>query len=188
MLATVDLYWLPLGAGGHSVRFNGLIFEAIAARVHGRTRRELFHSALEVHVDGERHVIEMAPAWGHRGADRGVVLHGPVGSRVLGRSVLFRYEIRCWRNGRIPDIAEAVGEPLRLTRDPLLARRVLATAPSVPRLVWGRDELHTGDMWNSNSILAWILVRAGVDVTGVQPPYGGRAPGGAAGVIAAHAR
>jgi hypothetical protein len=28
----VDLYWLPLGAGGHSVRLNGRVFEAVAAR------------------------------------------------------------------------------------------------------------------------------------------------------------
>jgi len=26
----VDLYWLPLGAGGHSVRFNGKASEAVA--------------------------------------------------------------------------------------------------------------------------------------------------------------
>jgi hypothetical protein len=29
--ATVNLYWIPLGAGGHSVRFNGRVFEAIEA-------------------------------------------------------------------------------------------------------------------------------------------------------------
>ena len=29
---TVDLYWLPLGAGGHCVRVNGLVYEAVAAR------------------------------------------------------------------------------------------------------------------------------------------------------------
>ncbi len=27
----VDLYWLPLGAGGHSVRLNGRVYEAVAA-------------------------------------------------------------------------------------------------------------------------------------------------------------
>ena len=26
---SVDLYWLPLGAGGHSVRLNGRVFEAV---------------------------------------------------------------------------------------------------------------------------------------------------------------
>lgn len=30
--AAVDLYWLPLGAGGHSVRINGLVFEAVVSR------------------------------------------------------------------------------------------------------------------------------------------------------------
>ena len=29
----VDLYWLPLGAGGHSVRLNGIVYEAVAAAV-----------------------------------------------------------------------------------------------------------------------------------------------------------
>jgi hypothetical protein len=27
----VDLYWLPLGAGGHSVRFNRRVYESILA-------------------------------------------------------------------------------------------------------------------------------------------------------------
>ncbi len=35
--AAVDLYWIPLGAGGRSVRFNGQLFEAVlAAREHRR--------------------------------------------------------------------------------------------------------------------------------------------------------
>jgi hypothetical protein len=25
----IDLYWLPLGAGGHSVRWNGIAYEAL---------------------------------------------------------------------------------------------------------------------------------------------------------------
>ena len=33
----VDLYWLPLGAGGHSVRLNGLVFEAVVARLERRS-------------------------------------------------------------------------------------------------------------------------------------------------------
>ena len=28
--AAVDLIWIPLGAGGHCVRFNGRVFEALA--------------------------------------------------------------------------------------------------------------------------------------------------------------
>jgi hypothetical protein len=29
--AAVDLYWIPLGAGGHCVRFNGKVYEALVA-------------------------------------------------------------------------------------------------------------------------------------------------------------
>jgi hypothetical protein len=60
--AGIDLYWLPLGVGGHSVRLNGLVFEAIAARLQHRDRSDLYHSALEVHLPDGRFVIEQAPA------------------------------------------------------------------------------------------------------------------------------
>ena len=46
----MDLYWLPLGAGGHSVRWNGRAFEAVAARLKHRSARDLYHSALEVRL------------------------------------------------------------------------------------------------------------------------------------------
>jgi hypothetical protein len=39
-VAGVDLYWLPLGAGGHSVRLNGRVFEAIAARLARRPKQQ----------------------------------------------------------------------------------------------------------------------------------------------------
>lgn len=45
--ARVDLYWLPLGAGGHSVRLNGRVYEAIAARLERRPSCDLYHSALD---------------------------------------------------------------------------------------------------------------------------------------------
>src|SRR3954469_15753126 len=67
--AAADLYWLPLGAGGRSVRFNGLVFEAIAARLQHRTRSDLYHSALEVRVGSHRYVIEMAPVWNEQVSD-----------------------------------------------------------------------------------------------------------------------
>jgi hypothetical protein len=37
LIAAADLYWIPLGAGGHSVRFNGRVYEAIAAFLAERT-------------------------------------------------------------------------------------------------------------------------------------------------------
>jgi hypothetical protein len=180
--ATVDLYWLPLGAGGRSVRLNGRVFEAVAARLGHRAPCDLYHSALEVRAARATYVIEMAPVWNERASDRGVVGEGAVGSRLLGGLRMFRYEIRCWRDGRIPDVAEAVDSPQRLTQDPVIARRVLDLAPKVPTHVWGRDELRTGDMWNSNSLIAWLLVESGIDSRLAHLPAGGRAPGWNAGL------
>jgi hypothetical protein len=184
----VDLYWLPLGAGGHSVRWNGRVFEAVAARVAHRPVRDLYHSALVVTVDGGAHAIEMGPVWQPGTAGRGVVAEGPVGARWLGRSVLFRYEVRCWRGGSIPDLAEAVASPQQLSGDVGAARRVLALVPQVPTLTWGRDPGRVGDMWNSNSLVSWLLVRGGLDLERVRLPDRGRAPGWEAGVALAGRR
>lgn len=118
-------------------------------------------------------------------AARGVAVEGPVGGRLLGRSGVLRYEVRCWRGGSIPDVGEAVDSPRRLTDDLAAARRILELVPSVPRLVWGRDELGVGEMWNSNSVVAWLLARAGLPAADVSAPDGGRAPGWDAGVAAA---
>ncbi len=181
----IDLYWLPLGAGGHSVRLNGRIFERVAARLAHRDRCDLYHSALEVHVPESKFVIEQAPIRPGDGAARGVVAEGAVGSRAAGRFRLFRYEIRRWQDGVIPDIAEAVESPRHLSDDPLQAQRLLDLVPQVPTPVWGRDELATGEMWNSNSIIAWLLTRSGINGAAIEPPAGGRAPGWHAGVIVA---
>jgi hypothetical protein len=184
----VNLYWLPLGAGGHSVRLNGLAFEAAAALLGHRPACDLYHSALEVRVPEGRFVIEQAPVPDNDGARRGVVAGGAVGSRWAGRLRIFRYELRCWRDGVIPDIAEAVESPQLLTTDLCRARRVLELAPSVPTLVWGRDQLAAGEMWNSNSFISWLLERSGVDTESIHPPAGGRAPGWQAGLVIARRR
>jgi hypothetical protein len=183
-MSAIDLYWLPLGAGGHSVRLNGLVFEAIMARLQHRGREDLYHSALEVHVPEGRFVIEQAPAWG-TDAERGVVAEGPVGIRAARRFRLFRYEVRRWRDGMIPDVGEAVESPHRLSDDTDVARRLLELVPEMPTPVWGRDELRTGEMWNSNSFISWLLVRSGLDVSTIRLPARGRAPGWHAGVVVA---
>jgi hypothetical protein len=187
-VARVLLYWLPLGAGGRSVRFNGRLFEAVVARRERRAIRDLYHSALEVHLDDERFVIEMTPAWGNGAADRGVVREGPVGFRWLGHLAAFRYEIRRWRAGAIPDVGQAVAGPCQVGHDADRARRLLELVPQVPALTWGRDEMHTGEMWNSNSLTAWLLVRSGHETDTVGPPVHGRAPGWHAGLTVASAR
>lgn len=183
--AGVLLYWLPLGAGGHVVRWNGRVYEVIAARYGHRTVNDLYHSALEVLLRGERYVVEMAPVWSGEARERGVVRVGPVGLPLLGRSALFRYEVRRWRGGVIPDADEAVASPVLLSRDTSRATRVLDLVPEVPALTWGRDELGAGDMWNSNSLISWLLARTDHDVAGIAPPPNGRAPGWRAGLALA---
>jgi hypothetical protein len=181
----IDLYWLPLGAGGHSVRLNGRVFEAVAALLERRRPCELYHSALVVRVPEGRFVIEQAPLRASDGGERGVVAKGAVGSRWAGRFRIFRYEVRCWRGGIIPDIAVAVESPQRLTGDREVARRVLDLAPHVPTVVWGRDELAAGEMWSSNSVISWLLARSGLPTAEIRPPAGGRAPGWNAGLVVA---
>jgi hypothetical protein len=181
----IDLYWLPLGAGGNFVRLNGWVYEAIKSRLDRRPASELYHSALEVFVPEGRYVVENTPVVDDRGRERGVVLEGPVGARWTGRLRMFRYEMRRWRDGVIPDIGEAVDSPRRLSNDPGDARRLLDVMPHMPALVWGRDELGAGEMWNSNSMISWLIARTGLDVDSIKPPAGGRAPGWGAGVLAA---
>jgi hypothetical protein len=181
----VDLYWLPLGAGGHFVRFNGRLYERIVSRRAHRQPLDLYHSALEVSLPEGRFVIESAPIRPSDGPDRGVVGEGAVGSRWLGRFRIFRYELRFWREGLIPDVAEAVESPIRLTEDVERARALLALAPFVPTPVWGRDQLRAGEWWNSNSFIAWLISRSGIDAESIRPPTGGRAPGWDAGLAVA---
>jgi hypothetical protein len=164
---------------------NGKVYEAITALVEHRPSCALYHTALEVGVPGDRFVIESAPIRDRRGRERGVVAEGLVGTRWAGRFRLFRYEIRRWRGGVIPDASEAVSSPVRVADDLVRAQRILDLVPLVPTPVWGRDELHTGDMWNSNSLVSWLLVRAGVDTDQLRPPPGGRAPGWDAGLVVA---
>jgi hypothetical protein len=183
--AAVDLYWIPLGAGAHVVRLNGKLFEAISAGVERRRPCDLYHSALEVVVPEGRFVIEMTPIPDVHGGRRGVVVEGAVGARRAGRLRIFRYEIRRWRDGVIPDIIEAISSPIRVADDLDRASRILDLVPSVPALVWGRDELHAGEMWNSNSVTSWLLARAGIDTDPIRPPSRGRAPGWDAGLVIA---
>lgn len=168
------------------MRLNGRLYEAVAALLERRPACDLYHSALQVEVPEGRFVIEQAPVQDWSGKERGVVAEGAVGARWAGRFRIFRYEIRLWRGGHIPDIAEAVDSPRRLSDDEQCARRVLHEVPQVPTPVWGRDELGTGEWWNSNSVIAWVAARSGLDADSIHPPQGGRAPGWRAGLVVAH--
>src|SRR6266511_4424846 len=184
--ASIELYWLPLGAGGWLVRLNGRIYEAIHALLERRRPLDLYHSALIVRVPEGRFVIE--DAWPIPDADspsRGVAVEGPVFSRRLARFRVLRYEVRRWRDGVIADADEAVASPQLLSDDPVRARCLLDLVGCLPSPVWGRDELGTGEMWNSNSVVSWLLARSGLPTDAIRPPAGGRAPGWQAGLVTA---
>jgi hypothetical protein len=177
---SVTLYWIPLGSGQRVVRLSGRVFEAVSALLGRRARCDLYHGALVVETDRGRFSIEVAPEPDAHGGRRGVIGGGPVGSRWLGRFRVFRYEVRCWRNGVIPDLGFAVSV-VDIDVDGGDTDRLLNLLPTVPTPVWGRDELGAGEMWNSNSVVAWLLTLVGVDLDRVALPPGGRAPGWDAG-------
>ncbi|HRJ06226.1 MAG TPA: hypothetical protein PK096_04440 [Candidatus Saccharibacteria bacterium] len=184
--SSAELYWIPLGAGAHIVRFSGKAFEAIAAKIHHRSREKLYHSALQLFTPNGRYTIEQAPVVNKDVSERGVVAEGPVGMRILGGLAIFRYEVRCWKEGNIPDLDTAAGQPTVVTRNEEQIDKILKGIVDVPTPVWGRDELHTGEMWNSNSVISWVLEQSGIDASTFRPPDGGRAPGWQAGIKVAH--
>ncbi len=184
-VVSVDLFWIPLGAGTRVVRMSGVLIDAVLAFVQRRPRCTLLHSALELHAPEGRYVIEQTPETDGEGARRGVVAGGAVGMRAAGRFRIFRYEIRRWLGGVIPDAEAAVAGPVRLSTDIATVRGVLAAVPAVPTPVWGRDSFDVGEMWNSNSVIAWVLSRGGIDVAGIHPPDGCLAPGWGAGLAVA---
>ena len=98
--AWMDLYWLPLGAGGRFVRVNGKIYECLVALRHHRHPCDLYHcSAPTASRTETTYAIEMGPVWNVDASDRGVVCHGPVGAHWLGKFRAFQYEVRCWPGG-----------------------------------------------------------------------------------------
>lgn len=179
----VYLFWIPLGAGGSGVvRASGRLYERSMAWRQRRRTLDLYHTALIVRAGGRDWVVEtMWPSPSGDPAGRGVVVQAPVFTRLLGWTRWFRYEVRVWRDGSLPDADHAVGGPRLLASDPAVSARVLGLAQTAPHLIWGRDQSRVGEMWNSNSVVSWLLAVAGVDLSGASAPPGGRAPGWGAG-------
>lgn len=184
--AAVTLDWIPLGAGSRIVPACGRAFETLSARRRHRRPEQLVHAALSVSVGERTYAIEQAAAWGPatRIGDRGVTVTGPVGFTWLGRIRFFRYEIRCWSGGTIPDVDAAIAR-FEVPTDADRAASLIALTHRVPPHTWGRDEIGVGEMWNSNSVIAWLLSRSGHDASVAVPPAGFRAPGWRSGQVAA---
>lgn len=182
----LDLLWLPVAAGKLSPprRWSLAAWEAVDAALHRRTRGALYHCALKARTEtGETYTIELTPHFAN--GPVAPAMTGAVGFRLAGKSRFFRYQLLCMEAGRLPDEDWAVADPIRLSTDGEMARRVLAVAPSAPAYTWGRRAPGTREMWTSNSTISWLLVMAGLDATLVAIPAGGRAPGWSAGIDAA---
>ena len=98
----VDLYWLPLGAGGHSVR---LQWSPIRGAVAAFEREGAMTSTtLRRGAGAKGPVRDRDDAGDGRVAERATVRSPAVrsGAAVLGWSTLFRYEVRRWLGGEIP--------------------------------------------------------------------------------------
>src|SRR5690606_37289144 len=124
----IVLWWLPVGAGAPTriSQITSQWWERLQAWREKRDPQRLVHAALEVFSGGERFVIEMGPEWSDPHIEhKGVVVCGPVGLRALGRSGLFRYEIRCWANGELSDRSWAIGGPVTVSTDEVAARTLL---------------------------------------------------------------
>lgn len=180
---SVDLYWLPVAAGTNSrVREWSLAcWEGACALLARRPRAALYHPGLKVRPGSDEiYTLELTPVF--IGEPSPPLMTGPVGLRPLGRFRLFRYQLRCLPTGSLPDEEYAVDSPVRLSTDPEVARQVLALGPSIPPHTWGLRAPGTNEMWTSGSAISWLLLRAGIDLNGVCPPPGGRAPGWDAGI------
>jgi hypothetical protein len=184
--AGVELYWIPVAAGTPRLQRASLrVWEAFEAARARRPRATLFHTALKLWPpSGQALTLELVPAF--KGANQTSLASGPVGVRGADRWLIFRYQLLLVPGASLPDEQWAVESPVCLSTEAATASRLLELAPAVPGHTWGRRVKGTHEMWTSDSVVSWLLVRAGLDLTRVQPPAGGRAPGWGAGIEDAH--
>jgi hypothetical protein len=144
----------------------------------------LYHSALKLGLDGVGvSTLELTPAF--VASPVPALVAGPVGARAAGRFGLFRYELRLIPGEDLPDEGWAVGAPVRLSDERAAVERVIELAHMVPAYTWGRRVQGTAEMWTSDSVISWVLVKAGLDASAAGPPADGRAPGWDAGLAVA---
>ncbi|MEZ4481007.1 MAG: hypothetical protein R3B97_07590 [Dehalococcoidia bacterium] len=181
---SADLYWMPVGAGTSGFQQASLRFWESIEAAH----------VLTVHALGSfirRSSLRSPGGRVHAGTDASIrrrpppLATGPVGIRGADRIRLFRYQLRRVPGETLPDEEWAEGEPIHLTGDCDAVRRIVALAPSTPPHVWGRRVRGTKEMWTSDSVISWLLRSAGIDLSKVAIPPGGRAPGWSAGIALA---
>ena len=176
--AAVELYWIPLGAGGHCVRFNGRIFEALdAARRAPSALRPLPRGARR---PARRPALHDRARRRRRTPTRRAAASSapaPSAAATSAGCACFATRFAAGEADRSPTWTTRSAGRCRLTTDPGVARRLLDLVAAVPRPVWGRDELDAGEMWNSNSVIAWLVATAGLPADELEPAAAGQGAG-----------
>lgn len=177
----VKLIWVPV-VGGASVDD---ILEFIAKfYIDNPDGKTLFHSALEIQLPegGEcnRYIIELTESVSDKAESAKV--GETVQHNIFGP---FGYTIRLYRNGQEED-HERSKPRILLTNDCGIASNIVAfvKAQEIPDLDYGKKigtRSGAADRWTSNSVVAWLLQRTGLNPGGIFPPDGGIAPGWDAG-------
>ncbi len=180
LVAYLDLFWLPVGAGTHLQRASLVAYESVAAALARRHRSILCHAGLKGVLDGRTFTLELTPV--PAAQDTPPLITGAVGSPLAGRLRIFRYQLICRESDALPDEQWAVEHPVRLTEDAAAIQRLFDVAPTVPAYTWGRRVQGASEMWTSNSAISWLLLESGISLADVHVPRGATAPGWQAGI------
>lgn len=176
----VDLYWIPISGSSGTGMFGALgkLF------VSNPENRDLYHAALRIQLeDCSVYVIELEDYIDDEDERKakGVVVDGEFDFIPLKNT----YSIRRWRDGTIDDEGSAP-PPTRMSTDCVVAQKVYDQAAKVPpNDYWSNDPKWGESRWTSNSVVAWILQSAGLNVWPCPTPPNGLAPGWSAGLIEA---
>ena len=150
--------------------------------------KELYHCALEVQCPDEeqgciRYIIELTDHVSEDEAGNvGQILSGHSGG-IGSSSPGFEYGIRLWPNGEVNG-----GGPDAGGQDPYVVFR--DDCDKVKEIVELARQIPTNDYsseWTSNSIIFWLLERAGCDTSEIPGPGGGITPSRANGAEAGRA-
>ena len=172
---------MPVGAGTPRLQRASLrLWEAFEAARARRTRTVLYHSALKLHTEGRTRTLELMPAFIDSASPP--LLTGPVGAGLAGPPRPLPHQRVCTHRGGAPPRRWGGERAQGLAHDESVARAIIALAPAVPPYTWGRRVRGTSEMWTSDSVISWLLLRAGVDLAAMHIPAGGRAPGWEAGL------
>ena len=160
-------HWIPLGAGGHSVRVNGIVCEVISSLIQRRPRQRLPRRPGDPRP--ERTVRDRDDTGPERARLERVSWRG--GSRdAIGRSTrILRYESAGDPTASSPTWGDAVASPVRISDDPPWHSASWGCSLDAEP-TWGRDELGTGEMWTCNSVMSGSHPRLGLPGRDRLPP------------------